>query len=153
MVTKEPAAVQSAGAWHTSAMRCHVAIAFLPGASVAVAVAAQSVPPQDWSMFGGNVESTSAIYLHGVTVRGARRNAIFATTTYGKALTIDADGGAVLWAYTPPSYQALVGTRQIINSTPVADPDRQFIAAASPDDYIQTHVTRTKGEHHDRKHL
>jgi hypothetical protein len=42
-----------------------------------------------------------------------------------------------LWEYTPPSYQALAGTRQITNSTPVADPDRQSIYAASPDGYIQ----------------
>jgi len=45
--------------------------------------------------------------------------------------------GGVLWEYTPPSYQALVGTYQITNSTPVADPDRQSIYAASPDGYIQ----------------
>jgi hypothetical protein len=42
-----------------------------------------------------------------------------------------------LWEYTPPSYQALAGTRQITNSTPAADPDRQAIYAASPDGYIQ----------------
>jgi outer membrane protein assembly factor BamB len=42
-----------------------------------------------------------------------------------------------LWEYTPPSYQALAGTRQITNSTPVADPDRQSIYATSPDGYIQ----------------
>jgi hypothetical protein len=42
-----------------------------------------------------------------------------------------------LWEYTAPSFQALAGTRQITNSTPVADPDRQFIYAASPDGYIQ----------------
>ncbi len=117
-------------------------------------------------MFGGNVESTSAnpdagitagnlaklvrrqvelpgtvdasaIYLHGVSIRGARHDAIFVTTTYGKTLAIDADSGAILWTYTPASYSKLAGSRQITNSTPVADPDRQYIYAASPDGDIQ----------------
>ncbi|GAB3788570.1 outer membrane protein assembly factor BamB family protein [Dyella agri] len=139
----------------------------LLGAGMSAVAVAQSLPAQDWPMFGGNVESTSAnpqptgitaanvaglrhlqvtldgtvdaspIYLHGVTVRGARHDAIFVTTTYGKTLALDAHSGAVLWAYTPPGYQALAGTRQITNATPVADPDRQSIYAASPDGYIE----------------
>ncbi|MGH8255316.1 MAG: PQQ-binding-like beta-propeller repeat protein [Steroidobacteraceae bacterium] len=137
------------------------------GGSATFAAAAQSVPPQDWPMFGGNVESTSAnsaptgitaanaahltrrqvrldgtvdasaIYLHDVTVRGARHDAIFMTTSYGKTVAIDAHSGEGLWEYTPDSYRRLAGTRQITNTTPVADPDRQFIYAASPDGYIQ----------------
>jgi hypothetical protein len=118
-------------------------------------------------MFGGNLESTSsnavptgitsdnvtqlkrrqvpldgtvdasAIYLGGVMVRGARHDTIFVTTTYGKTIAIDAKSGAILWEYTPASYQALAGTRQIANATPAADSDREFIYAASPDGYIQ----------------
>ena len=84
----------------------------------------------------GTVDA-SATYLHGVTIHGARHNVIFVTTTYGKTLALDANNGAVLWEYTPTSYQKLAGTRQITNSTPVTDPDRQFIYAASPDGYIQ----------------
>lgn len=148
-------------------MRNRFVICLLLGASVTVVAGAQSMPPQDWPMFGGNVESTSAnpkpsgitaanvvrlvrrqikldgtvdasaIYLQGVTVHGASHNAIFVTTTYGKTLALDANSGSVLWEYTPPSYQALAGSRQITNSTPVADPDRQFVYAASPDGYIQ----------------
>jgi len=148
-------------------MKYRLVISLLLGASVTIAAAAQSVPPQDWSMFGGNVQSTSAnlkstgitaanvgelthrqikldgtvdasaIYLHGVTIRGTRHNAIFVTTTYGKTLALDAGSGDVLWEYTPTSYQKLAGTRQITNSTPVADSNRQFIYAASPDGYIQ----------------
>jgi hypothetical protein len=139
----------------------------LLGASVTVAAEREGLPPQDWLMFGGNVESSSAnsqptgispanvlqlahrevrldgtvdasaIYLQGITVRGARRDATFVTTTYGKTVALDANSGTVLWDYTPASYQALAGSRQITNSTPVADPDRQFIYAASPDGYIQ----------------
>jgi hypothetical protein len=137
-------------------MRYRVAISLMIGASLAVTAAAQSSPPQDWPMFGGNVESTSAnseptgitaanlaqlarrpiklpgtvdasaIYLQGVSVHGALHNAIFVTTTYGKTLALDADGGGVLWEYTPPSYQGLAGSRQITNSTPVADSDQKL---------------------------
>ena len=148
-------------------MRYRVVICLLLGASLAVAAAGQGLPAQDWPMFGGNVESTSAnasptgitaanvaqlvrrqikldgtvdasaIYLQGVTLQGALHDVIFVTTTYGKTLALDAASGGVLWEYTPPSYQAVVSTRQITNSTPVADPDRQSIYAASPDGYIQ----------------
>jgi len=168
MVSVEPAAIQNAGFWwHTFGMKYRFVIPLLLGASVTVATVAQSLPAQDWTMFGGNVQSTStnprptgitaanvaqltrrqikidgtvdasAIYLHGVTIRGARHNAVFVTTTYGKTLALDVDSGDVLWEYTPASYQKLAGTRQFTNSTPVADPDRQFIYAASPDGYIQ----------------
>ena len=139
----------------------------LLGASVAVAAAGQSLPTQNWPMFGGNVESTSAnmsptgitaanvpqlarrqimlagtvdasaIYLQGVSVHGALHDVIFVTTTYGKTLALDAGSGGVLWEYTPDSYESLAGTRQITNSTPVANPDRQSIYAASPDGYVQ----------------
>lgn len=149
-----------------SIMGRRIVVSLLLGAGVTAAVA-QSVPAQDWPMFGGNVESTSAnpqptgitaanvtglvrkqvrldgtvdaspIYLHGVAVRGARHDAIFVTTTYGKTLALDAHSGAVLWEYTPAGYRQWAGTRQITNSTPVADPDRQAVYAASPDGYIQ----------------
>lgn len=118
-------------------------------------------------MFGGDVESTSsntlpsgitaanvarvtrrqikldgtvdasAIYLWGVTVQGARHDALFLTTTYGKTVALDANTGAILWEYTPASYRSVAGTRQITTSTPVADMDRRHIYAASPDGYIQ----------------
>ena len=57
----------------------------------------------------------------------------FATTTYGKTIAVDAADGKTLWTYTPPNYESWAGSRQITNATPVADPDRQFIYAASPD--------------------
>jgi len=150
-----------------SSMGCRIVLSLLLGIGPATAAVARELPPQDWPMFGGNVESASAnpqpagitaanvaglvrrqvkldgtvdaspIYLHGATVRGGRHDTIFVTTTYGKTLALDAHSGAVLWEYTPPGYQALAGTRQITNSTPVADPSRQSIYAASPDGYIQ----------------
>ena len=83
----------------------------------------------------GTVDA-SAIYLHGVSVHGAPHDVFFVTTTYGKTIAIDAADGTVLWEYTPTSYDALAGSRQITTATPVADPDRRFIYAASPDGLI-----------------
>jgi len=84
----------------------------------------------------GTVDA-AAIFLHGVQVGGASHDAFFVTTTYGKTIAVDAAAGTVLWTYTPPNYESLAGSRQITNATPAADPDRQFIYAASPDGRIQ----------------
>ena len=78
------------------------------------------------------IVDASAIYLRGVTVKGATHNVFFVTTTYGKTIAVDADQGAILWEYTPPKFDSWAGTRQITNTTPVADPDRQNIYAAAP---------------------
>jgi hypothetical protein len=144
-----------------------VAIPVLLGLSLSIAAAARGAPGESWPMFGGNVQSTSAnphpagitasnlrelqrrrvqlnglvdasaIYLQGATIRGARHDAIFVTTSYGRTLAVDADSGEVLWEYTPASYHLLAGTHQFTNSTPVADPDGRYVYAASPDGYIQ----------------
>ncbi|MGO9409854.1 MAG: PQQ-binding-like beta-propeller repeat protein, partial [Spirochaetia bacterium] len=79
----------------------------------------------------------SAIYLRGVTIGGSPHDAFFVTTTYGKTLALDADSGAVLWEYTPPSYDGLKATYRITNATPVADDDRRSIYAAAPDGVIR----------------
>ena len=84
----------------------------------------------------GTVDA-SPIYLHGVTVMGSKHDVFFVTTSYGKTIAVDAEQGTILWEYTPPRYSTWVGSAQITNSTPVADPDRQFIYAASPDGAIQ----------------
>jgi hypothetical protein len=84
----------------------------------------------------GTVDA-SAIYLHGVETKGARHDVFFVTTTYGKTIAIDADRGSVLWEYTPPKFADWEGSRQITNSTPAADPDRNHIYAAAPDGTIQ----------------
>jgi glucose dehydrogenase len=136
-------------------------------AVAAAGAAAQDAAIRDWPTFGGDLQSSSAnprttgvtaanvarlvrrqvildgvvdasaIYLHGVVVHGEPHDAIFVTTSYGKTVAVDAESGQLLWEYTPPSYAKLAGTRQFTNSTPVADPDRQSIYAASPDGYIQ----------------
>ena len=84
------------------------------------------------------------IYLHGVRVNGASRDVYFGTTNLGRTVAIDANAGKVLWEYVPPGFDektAAAGTatprgltvRQITNSTPVADDNRQYIYAADAD--------------------
>ncbi|MGH9559295.1 MAG: PQQ-binding-like beta-propeller repeat protein, partial [Bryobacteraceae bacterium] len=84
----------------------------------------------------GTVDA-SAIYLHGVTVKGSKHDAFFVTTAYGKTIALDANSGAVLWEYTPAHYSTWAGSAQITNSTPVADSGRKYIYAAVPDGTIQ----------------
>jgi hypothetical protein len=84
----------------------------------------------------GTVDA-SPIYLHGVRANSATHDVFFVTTTYGKTLAIDADDGTILWRYTPRAYATWAGSRQITTASPVADPNRQFIYAASPDGRIQ----------------
>ena len=84
----------------------------------------------------GTVDA-SPIYLHGVQIQGKPHDAFFVTTTYGKTLAIDADDGTVLWEYTPSTYASVAGSRQITTATPVADPGRLSIYAASPDGHVQ----------------
>ena len=84
----------------------------------------------------GTVDA-SPIYLHGVRVNGTDRDVFFVTTTYGKTQAIDANDGSILWTYTPRGYQGWAGSRQFTTATPVADPGRKAIYAASPDGHIQ----------------
>jgi outer membrane protein assembly factor BamB len=85
------------------------------------------------------------IYLSGVKVDGASHDVFFGTTNVGRTVAIDANAGKVLWEYAPPGFDeeaaakgVPTGSRglivkQITNSTPVADDNRQFIYAASAD--------------------
>ncbi|MCG6956373.1 MAG: PQQ-binding-like beta-propeller repeat protein [Gemmatimonadetes bacterium] len=84
----------------------------------------------------GTVDA-SAIYLKGVEVGGETHDVFFVTTTYGKTLAIDADDGSILWRFTPPDYDAFAGSYRITTATPVADPDRRHLYAASPDGVVR----------------
>ncbi|HXD55102.1 MAG TPA: PQQ-binding-like beta-propeller repeat protein [Solirubrobacteraceae bacterium] len=83
----------------------------------------------------GTVDS-SPIYLHRVTVAGAAHDTIVVTTSYGRTLAVDAADGRILWTFTPPGYSAWAGSAQITNTSPLADPDRRFVYAASPNGLI-----------------
>ncbi len=83
----------------------------------------------------GTVDS-SPIYLHGVTVKGAVRDVAILTTTYGRTIALDASSGRILWTFTPPGYSRWAGSPQITTASPIADPDRLFVYAASPNGLI-----------------
>ncbi len=113
-----------------------VAASGAPPASMGVTAANVGTMERQQVTLDGTVDA-SAIYLHSVEIEGATRDAFFVTTTYGKTIAIDADRGTVLWEYTPPGTARLGGSPQITTATPVADPGRAFLYAASPDGYIQ----------------
>ncbi len=84
------------------------------------------------------------IYLSGVKVNGGLHDVYFGTTNVGRTVAIDANKGTVLWEYAAPGFDEVAAAagapagrglivKQITNSTPVADSNRQFVYAASPD--------------------
>jgi outer membrane protein assembly factor BamB len=83
----------------------------------------------------GTVDS-SVIYLHDVSAAGATHDVIVATTSYGRTIAIDASTGRPLWTFTPQGYASWAGSSQITNASPIVDPDRLFVYAASPDGLI-----------------
>jgi outer membrane protein assembly factor BamB len=83
----------------------------------------------------GTVDST-AIQLHGVRVGRQTRDVIVVTTTYGRTLAIDPGSGQRLWQFVPRDIGSYQGSTQITTASPVADPDRKYVYAASPDGYI-----------------
>jgi hypothetical protein len=83
----------------------------------------------------GTVDS-SPIYLHGVSIGGAVHDATVVTTTYGRTLAIDAGSGRILWTFTPAGYNGWAGSFRITTASPVADPDRRWVYAASPNGLI-----------------
>jgi PQQ-like domain len=86
-------------------------------------------------LLGGTVDS-SPVYLHGALVGRAIHNVVVVTTTYGRTMAIDADSGRILWTFTPPGYERWKGTAQITTTSPLVDPDRRFVYAASPNGLI-----------------
>jgi len=79
---------------------------------------------------------SSPIYLAGVIAGGSVHDVFVVTTSYGKTIAVDAASGTVLWRFTPGSYDALAGSAQITQSSPIADPGRTWIYAASPDGFV-----------------
>jgi outer membrane protein assembly factor BamB len=83
------------------------------------------------------IADSSPIYLHDVSVKGAKHNVLFVTTAYGRTIAVDADKDTTLWEYAPAKIAAWDGTRQIMNGTPAADPDRQHIYVTAPDGVVR----------------
>jgi outer membrane protein assembly factor BamB len=92
------------------------------------------------------VADSSAVELHDVAVAGRVRDVIFVTTTYGKTLAIDPATGGILWQYVPGDIGSYLGTYQITTATPVIDPDRTYLYAASPDGRIHKLAVATGAE-------
>jgi hypothetical protein len=83
----------------------------------------------------GPVDS-SPIYLHGASVDGTPHDTIVVTSTYGKTIALDANSAQVLWTFTPPGYSRWAGSAEITTASPIFDPNRLFVYAASPDGLI-----------------
>ncbi len=82
------------------------------------------------------IADSNAVYLRGATVADDVRDAFFVTTSYGRAMAIDADTGSVLWEYTPPGISSWEHSAQITASAPAVDPSRRYLYSASPDGKI-----------------
>jgi PQQ-like domain len=93
----------------------------------------------------GTVDS-SPVYLHGALVAGATHNVIVVTTTYGRTIALDADSGRTLWTFTPAGYAGWAGSSQITTTSPLLDPDRKSVYAASPNGLIHKLSLASGGE-------
>lgn len=130
------------------------------------ALAAQRIPSGDWTRFDfdaarsgvgpadtgitaqtvaalslrrvhldGTVDS-SAIELHAVRVQGRRQDVIVVTTTYGRTIALAAGSARKLWEFVPSDIRRYEGSFQFTTATPIADPSRRYVFAASPDGLI-----------------
>jgi PQQ-like domain len=117
------------------------------------------VGPSDTGIEAGNLHSLSRLTVHlngtvdsspielgGLRVRGRTRDVIVVTTTYGRTIAIDARTGGRLWEYVPPNVGRYEGSSQVTTATPVADPDRRYVYASSPDGRIRKLVLATGRE-------
>jgi hypothetical protein len=82
------------------------------------------------------IADSSPIELHAVRVGGRPRDVIVVTTSYGKTIAIDAGTGVRLWEFVPGGVDSRPGNPQVTTASPVADPDRRFVYAASPNGVI-----------------
>ena len=92
------------------------------------------------------VADSSAVELHGVLAGGTTRDLIFLTTTYGETIAIDPATGVTVWHYAPADIGAYLGSRQIMTATPIIDPDRAYLYAATPDGLIHKLAVATGTE-------
>jgi PQQ-like domain len=93
----------------------------------------------------GTVDS-SPIELHAIAVGGRKRDVIVVTTTYGKTIALDAATGHKLWEFVPAEIHDYEGSSQFTTATPIADPNRRFVYATSPDGLVRKLVLATGRE-------
>ncbi len=82
------------------------------------------------------VADSAPIQAHAIKIRGRVRDVAVVTTTYGRTIAFDPATAKRLWQYAPHDVGDLQGTSQITTASPVLDPDRRYVYAASPDGYI-----------------
>jgi glucose dehydrogenase len=93
------------------------------------------VGPADTGITAGNVKSlkvrrvqldgtvdSAPIELHAIQIGGRIRDLVVMTTTYGRTIAIDPQTGEKLWEFVPSDISSYVGSYQITNATPIADP-------------------------------
>jgi hypothetical protein len=95
----------------------------------------------------GTVDS-SPVELHDILVGGHTRDVVVVTTTYGRTIALDPATGSRLWEYVPGDIRGYEGSSQITTASPVVDPDRRHVYAASPDGRIHKLVLSSGSEVH-----
>ena len=83
------------------------------------------------------IADSSAIALQGVRIHGAVHDVAVVTTRYGDTIAVDARTGRRLWEFRSPGVDRSPGNPQVTTATPVADPDRLSVYAASPNGTIE----------------
>ncbi len=61
------------------------------------------------------------------------RGRLVLTTSYGKAVAVDAGTGKIVWTFVPDGIDGWEGTSQITQASPAADPDDAYVYSYSPD--------------------
>lgn len=83
-----------------------------------------------WDVQAPGVADSSPILLHGLLFPdGKRHDVLYVTTRDGRILALDASDGAQIWGHQPSG-------PKITHSSPVADPNRQYIYAYGLDGYV-----------------
>ena len=112
--------------------------------------ARSSAPTFATGITAANVRSGSSASRSSSTARRTRRRSISTACRWAAARTTCSSSrrrtarpsrstprtASVLWRFTPPGYSSWAGSAQITTATPVADPGRTAIYAASPDGKI-----------------
>jgi outer membrane protein assembly factor BamB len=132
-------------------------------AAVGSALAADHRPV--WNRFGYDAARTSrGPASTGITAKNVRRlvrqqvaldgtvdsspilagGLVVVTTSYGKAIALDARTGRIRWRFVPPGYGSWAGTYRITNASPVSD--GRYLWTAAPDGKVYKLVLATGKE-------